>query len=496
MCTIFAIFYTDMSSLFSVFTVSRQPLLVGFEGCFFLHEKISKGDLNYIHRLLSYVYWIIYERVSVKCTDTVVKKHILKAKNGHQDTLYMNYLSAAKGSFPYFVASGHSSHGTSAPRLSTGLTTPGWSSSYPDFPRVSCFIGICTIAFEGINTLTANYIARRDIASDRLPGIIMADFPGKRLIDNIIHLNALSDYHFTAFDWGTAIDESINLCMDGCKVKGDSFAQSAPAVKDHLIVVSYNVLRPSYERLQNQIQWLKDKLGTQGPDIILLSETVRGASCGVGRNTAREYAMAFDAYYINANEDGINTDCQTGNAIVSRFPMGNVGMVRYTAQNDSSDPTDGRNFIFADVKVGNDIVHVYSTHTHHSFGAKGDSIRKKQHAEMIYHSESKPFTRILGGDLNAIGHVFANPFGLHDISLNPFFDSGFTDSHRGLNTRSRISSEAGLINNDWSLILDFIFVKKGSSSNAGLCTSKYCRNSSSMSDHAPIWATITFMDSN
>jgi endonuclease/exonuclease/phosphatase family metal-dependent hydrolase len=146
-----------------------------------------------------------------------------------------------------------------------------------------------------------------------------------------------------------------------------------------LTVVSYNVFRPSAERLQNQIQWLKDKFGSHGPDVILLSETVRGSSCGAGRNTAREYAKAFNAYYVNANEDGINISCQTGNAIISRFPMGNVGMVRFANQNNLSDPTNDRNFVFADIKVGNDIVHVYSTHTHHSFGAKGDKIQKKHH---------------------------------------------------------------------------------------------------------------------
>jgi len=118
---------------------------------------------------------------------TSVKNHLNKSKNGSRDTLYMNYLSGAGGSMPYFVSSGHSSPGTSAPRLATGLTTPGWNSSYPDFPRTTCFIGICTISFEGTNVLTADYIANGGFA-----GMVMADFPGKRLIDNIINLNDLA----------------------------------------------------------------------------------------------------------------------------------------------------------------------------------------------------------------------------------------------------------------------------------------------------------------
>lgn len=122
-----------------------------------------------------------------------VKEHIERAENGNLNTIYINYLSGVSGfpnpSFPYFVASGHSSPGTSAPRLSTGRTTPAFNSSYPDFPRVSCvtiFVRICTIAFEGTNTLTKDYI---NDGRTIFTGIVMADFPGAGLINAIINLN-------------------------------------------------------------------------------------------------------------------------------------------------------------------------------------------------------------------------------------------------------------------------------------------------------------------
>lgn len=98
----------------------------------------------------------------------------------------INYLSASGGSFPYFIASGHSSPGNSAARLSTGLTTPGWNSSYPDFPRVDCFLGICTIAFEGTNILTKNWILNNKPV---YTGIVVADFIGAGLIDAVISSN-------------------------------------------------------------------------------------------------------------------------------------------------------------------------------------------------------------------------------------------------------------------------------------------------------------------
>lgn len=119
-----------------------------------------------------------------------VKEHLDLASKGRATTLYMNYLSGSGGSFPYFVASGHSSPGTGAPRLSTGLTTPGWKHSYPDFPRVSCFIGICTIAFEGTNILTRDKLKQYNAKyNTRSVGIILADFPGESLISNVIENN-------------------------------------------------------------------------------------------------------------------------------------------------------------------------------------------------------------------------------------------------------------------------------------------------------------------
>lgn len=134
--------------------------------------------------------WDLYEKW------TYVRDHLKRARDGDSNQLYFNWLSAAYGSFPYFVASGHSNPATGAPRLSTGLTTPGWKDSYPDFPRVNCFLGICTIAFEGTNVLTTDklnlwYFFGKWLGFDPHPrvGIIYADFPGPGLINAVIRTN-------------------------------------------------------------------------------------------------------------------------------------------------------------------------------------------------------------------------------------------------------------------------------------------------------------------
>jgi 1-phosphatidylinositol phosphodiesterase len=99
---------------------------------------------------------------------------------------FVNHLSGSGGSFPFFVASGHGDPRTDAPGLVTGKVTPFFN-DWPDFPRGSCFWFMCTIYFEGTNTLTKNYLINNpDI---RYAGIIVADFPGAGLIQAIINVN-------------------------------------------------------------------------------------------------------------------------------------------------------------------------------------------------------------------------------------------------------------------------------------------------------------------
>lgn len=134
-----------------------------------------------------------------------VKSQIMSASTGDSNKIYLNYLSGATGAFPYFVASGHSSHETGAPQLMTGLTTLTSPNTYPDFPRVSCLGSLCSIAFLGTNQLSSKFIAdlktnyatlnrmyqslNLNIRLSKRVGIIMADFPGISLINNIIAMN-------------------------------------------------------------------------------------------------------------------------------------------------------------------------------------------------------------------------------------------------------------------------------------------------------------------
>lgn len=110
------------------------------------------------------------------------------------------------GSYPYFVVSGKSS--MTGSRLATGLTTPGFKSSYPDFPRVACFIGICTIAFEGMNIMGYNYIVSQNLA---YTGIIYTDLYGDDLLKKVVGNNVATYAKCTL----TQTSQGCTLCALG-----------------------------------------------------------------------------------------------------------------------------------------------------------------------------------------------------------------------------------------------------------------------------------------
>lgn len=111
------------------------------------------------------------------------------------------------GSYPYFVVSGKSSKNGGC--LSTGLTTPGFKSSYPDFPRVACFIGICTICFEGMNKMGYNLIVNQGYT---YTGIVYTDFYGDDLLTRIVSRNLGGLYPKCTT---TQVAQGCTLCQAG-----------------------------------------------------------------------------------------------------------------------------------------------------------------------------------------------------------------------------------------------------------------------------------------
>lgn len=100
--------------------------------------------------------------------------------NDNWSSIYINYLSASDGEFPYLFASGHVTPSTWAGFLQTGVLSnqSGYDHDFPIFG-----IGIY---FEGTDFLATRYL---EIHNLKYIGIIAADFAGAGLINSVINVN-------------------------------------------------------------------------------------------------------------------------------------------------------------------------------------------------------------------------------------------------------------------------------------------------------------------
>lgn len=198
MKAVFDTYYSRYKSVFWSPTGEKDPALESMRGRLVLLSDVMSLNvygLNYRDVDTQDYYdlgtnWDLYSKWEK------VKEHA-KESDVMNSGVTLNHLSAGSaGVMPYFVASGHSSPQTGAPRLLTGLTEPAFASYYPDFPRVGQAGDLSSIAFEGINTLFANLVENKGVSKT---GIVAADFPGRRLIDGIIRCN---DYLIDADEMG------------------------------------------------------------------------------------------------------------------------------------------------------------------------------------------------------------------------------------------------------------------------------------------------------
>lgn len=121
-----------------------------------------------------------------------IKAHLFKATyQGDTNKFYFNFLTAYNKKISRFEpVSGHKTAGTSGKRTLCGPTPIGWP-DMADFPRIDCGKTACKIYLEGTNILTRDFIKKFNEAGDqeRTVGVIMTDFPGTGLIEEIIKNN-------------------------------------------------------------------------------------------------------------------------------------------------------------------------------------------------------------------------------------------------------------------------------------------------------------------
>ena len=141
--------------------------------------------------------------------------------------IFLNYLSGSNIAFPYFVASGKSSAGSHDPQLWTGISTID-RGKYPDFPIRDCLGRLCSIYFAGTNQLTNSWIENGKLTKNL--GVVVMDFPGGGLVNNIILQNVQNNINKEKF----MIFEHMNYKGNNLTITSDIRALSNYNLNDKI----------------------------------------------------------------------------------------------------------------------------------------------------------------------------------------------------------------------------------------------------------------------
>ena len=290
-----------------------------------------------------------------------------------------------------------------------------------------------------------------------------------------------------------------------CRIEGASFIRQPTAPKDEIVLCAYNVERGL--RLDDQLQTFTGDAGMPSPDVLLLSEADRGCTRSGDRNVAREYARALGMCYVYGVEfvelprfwgpggaSPVRERCEHGNAIISRYPLGNVRAIRHRlARNWNSawqrilrigEPRlGGRVALAADVRIGEQTLRVYSVHFESGHrGRKPDAYREAQARELIEDASELRQGVVIGGDMNVSRYLgLRYDDGSREPATTAFLESGYEDAHAALQRDERITSDSGVA-------IDLIFGRGVRFTGAGVGPRDIW---SGLSNHLPVWASVS-----
>jgi len=269
-----------------------------------------------------------------------------------------------------------------------------------------------------------------------------------------------------------APDDAPDTTFIDCEIEGATFSSEEQAEKDELVVLAYNILR-GFE-VDAQLDMI---------------------TSGIAERLGYYYVYATE--FVELPSDRGDTGpydppiCEHGNALVSRYPLGNVRQIRH-AENiswytppDAPDPDEprlgGRIAIAADAKIGSVLVRLYVLHLESTLGAV--EIRDAQAEEIAADSEDVSHPVIAGGDLNTFFYNSDIERGiLTEPAVKSFVDRGYQDAHQGIPLEERYTSF-----DPFDMILDIILPRGVEVTSAGRCPPERCE---SLSDHLPVFAEV------
>ncbi len=316
------------------------------------------------------------------------------------------------------------------------------------------------------------------------------------------------EIEFVEFSWQDLPDDVMNtrLCAEAadpenapdtiyidCTIEGENFVETPYEPKDELLVMAYNMERGYH--VDEIIQQFQNGLDVSNPDVVLVSEVDRGCSRTEGRHILRDIAKALGMYYLYGvefielpREQGsggqISSTCEHGNGILSRYPLGNVRLIRHETNEDwSGDEGEprlgGRLAMVADVKVGESILGLAAIHFESNLD---ENVREAQALEMIEYTRSKAVPVVIGGDFNSGFYLLDLEFDTDsDKTIKPFNEAGFFDAHQSLPLDERTTKP------DSGFLLDLLLSNEDLFSSPGIGSED---TFGPLSDHLPVWATV------
>ncbi len=287
-----------------------------------------------------------------------------------------------------------------------------------------------------------------------------------------------------------------------CRIEGANFVAQPATPKNEIVVCAYNVERGL--RLDDQLSTFAGDAGMPSPDVLFINEADRGCTRSGNRNVAREYARALGMCYAYGVEfielprfwgpgGSVRWRCEHGNAIVSRFPLGNVRLIRHERTRNwhslvqrilrvGEPRLGGRVALAADVRVGERLLRLYSVHFESGQRGNGAAYREAQARELIADASDLQQGVVIGGDMN-VGRYLGLSGG--DESPEPttraLAGAGYEDAHAALPRGERVTTDSGVA-------IDLIFGRGLRFTGAGVAPRKIWGG---LSDHLPVWARVS-----
>ncbi len=308
-----------------------------------------------------------------------------------------------------------------------------------------------------------------------------------------------------------------------CRIEGADFTRRQAVTKDEIVLCAYNAERGL--RLDDQLRAFAGDAGMPSPDVLLISEADRGCTRSGNRNVARGYARELGLYYVYGVEfielprfigpgGSVRRPCEHGNAIASRFPLGNVRLIRHKRTRSwhsivqrilhvGQPRLGGRVALAADVRIGERTLRVYSVHfdsptllsrieskasswrTLSRRGGRGsresEAYPEAQAKELIEDASGLTQGVVIGGDMNVPRYV--GP-GREDEASEPatsaLVKAGYEDAHAALPATERVTTDSGVV-------IDLIFGRGVRFIAAGVGPRAVWGG---LSDHLPVWARV------